>query len=252
MWLSRGFLLNTIEHLYMSLSKMSSEGKLMSAVKNIFAPKSSRVLRVLLVNHGRDWDERQLALEANVSSGLAHYVCQTLTELGSVARNEQNRILLLDPLKLLRRWASYHQYDRVNRFLDYYTFERETDQFVNRMVCLSDKYALSGLIAAWLVAPYVRPVDVHLYIPSEDVAPKIAEKLELNPTPRGGNVKFVVPYDDGVFYGMREVRGAKLVSNVQLYVDLYNLPARGEEAASQLLEVMLKEWQQKREVRQNV
>jgi len=233
----------------MSLSKMSNEGKLMPAVKNIFAPKSSRVLRVLLVNHGRDWDERQLALEADVSSGLAHYVCKTLIELGFVARNEQNRILLQDPLKLLRRWASYHQYDCVNRFLDYYTFERETDQFVNRMVCLGDKYALSGLVAAWLVAPYVRPVDVHLYIPAEDVASKIAEKLELNPTPRGGNVKFVVPYDDGVFYGVREVRGAKLVSNVQLYVDLYNLPARGEEAASQLLEVMLKEWQRKTEVR---
>jgi hypothetical protein len=248
----QGLLLNGIEHLYTALSKMSNEGKLMSVVKNIFAPKSSRVLRVLLVNHDRDWDERQLAREANVSSGLAHYVCKTLIELGSAARNEQNRIVLVDPLKLLRRWASYHQYDRVNKFLDYYTFERETDKFVNRVVSLGGKYALSGLVAAWLVAPYVRPVDVHLYIPSEDVAPKIAEKLELNPTPRGGNVKFVLPYDDGVFYGMREVRGVKIVSNVQLYVDLYNLPARGEEAACQLLEVMLREWRQKKEVRQNV
>jgi hypothetical protein len=35
-------------------------------------------------------------------------------------------------------------------------------------------------------------------------------------------------------------------------VDLYNLPARGEEAACQLLEVMLREWRQKKEVRQNV
>lgn len=32
----------------------------MSAVKNIFAPKSSRVLRVLLVDFGRVWDEREL------------------------------------------------------------------------------------------------------------------------------------------------------------------------------------------------
>jgi hypothetical protein len=224
----------------------------MYTVKNIFAPKSSRVLRVLLTNYGRDWDERQLAHEASVSNGLAHYACKNLIELGSAARNEQNRILLIDPLKLLRRWASYHQYDRVNKFLDYFTFEKEVDQFVHKVVDLDLKYALSGLAAAWLVAPYVRPVDVHLYVQSENIALEIAKRLEVNPIPRGGNVKFVLPYDEGVFYGMREIRGAKVVSNVQLYVDLFNFPARGEEAASQLLEVMLKEWRREKEVPQNV
>lgn len=226
----------------------------MSAVKNIFAPKSSRVLRVLLVNFGRDWAERELAVEASVSSGLVHYVCTSLIELGFVARDTRNRIVLVDPARLLRRWASYYQYDHANKFLDYFTFEKEVDQFLGRVSALDLKYAVSGLAAAWLVAPYVRPVDVHLYVPSENIASTLAEKLELNPTPRGGNVKFVVPYDEGVFYGAHEVKGIKVVSNVQLYVDLYNFPARGEEAASQLLEVLLTEWRQRRkkEVHQNV
>jgi len=224
----------------------------MYAVKNIFAPKSSRVLRVLLTNHGRDWDERQLAEEARVSNGLVHYVCKTLIDLGYADRNAKNRVLLIDPLKLLKRWASYHEYDRVNRFLDYFTFDKEIDQFSRRFADLSLKYAFSGLSAAWVVAPYVRPVDVHLYIESERLASELAKKLDLNPTPRGGNVKFVVPYDKGVFYGMREIRGLKVVSNVQLYVDLYNFPARGEEAASQLLELILKEWRGKKEEQQSV
>ncbi len=226
--------------------------ELVSAVRNIFAPKSSRVLRVLLVDFGKDWDERSLAKEAGVSSGLAHYVCRTLAELGFAARNVQNRIILVDPLRLLKRWAAYHQYDGANKFLDYFTFEKEVDQFIHTVVDLNLKYALSGLAAAWLVAPYVRPVDVHLYVQSENAALEIAKRLEVNPIPRGGNVKFVLPYDEGVFYGMREIRGAKVVSNVQLYVDLYNFPARGEEAASQLLEVMLKEWRREKEVPQNV
>jgi hypothetical protein len=224
----------------------------MPAVRNIFAPKSSRILRVLLTNPNRDWDERELAAEAKVSRGMAHYLCSTLIELGSAARDNQNRIVLVDPVRLLRRWAAYHQYDRVNKFLEYYTFEKEIDQFLTKMATLDSKYALSGLAGAWLAAPYVRPVDVHLYIFSEDLASKLAEKLELNPTPSGGNVKFVLPYDEGVFYGTREVKGVKIVSNVQLYVDLYNFPARGEEAASQLLEVLLREWQQKKEVHQHV
>lgn len=218
----------------------------MPTIKNIFAPKSARALRVLLVNFGRDWNERELAQEATISSGLAHYVCRTLIELGFVARNEQNRIVLVDPLKLLKRWGSYHQYDRVNKFLDYFTFEKEIDQFMKKVAGLNLGYAVSGLVGAWLVAPYVRPIDVHMYVATRNVAEEIAKKLELNPTPRGGNVKFVLPYDEGVFYGMHKVRDIQMVSNVQLYVDLYNFPARGEEAASHLLELMLKEWQQKK------
>lgn len=224
----------------------------MSAIKNIFAPRSSRVLRVLLANFGRDWNERELAREARVSSGLAHYVCRTLVELGFVARSERNRLVLVDPLRLLKRWAAYHQYDRMNEFLDYFTLEREIDRFTKKIAKLDLEYAVSGLVGAWLVAPYVRPVDVHLYVSARDVAEEIAGKLGLNPTPRGGNVKFVLPYDEGVFYGTRKVRDVKVVSNVQLYVDLYNFPARGEEAASLLLELVLREWQLKREGKERV
>ena len=224
----------------------------MSDIKNIFASKSSRVLRVLLVDFGRDWSEREIAQEAAVSNGLAHYVVRTLFELGFVARDERNRLVLVDPSRLLKRWGAYHQYDRMNGFLDYFTFEREIDRFVKGVAELDLEYAVCGLVGAWLVAPYVRPVDVHLYVSSKDVAEEIAEKLELNPTPKGGNVKFVLPYDEGVFYGTRKVRDVKVVSNVQLYVDLYNFPARGEEASSRLLEVVLREWQQKRESKRHV
>ena len=224
----------------------------MSSVRNIFAPKSSRILRVLLVDIGRDWNERELAAEAEVSVGLAHYVCNTMITSGYLVRDERNRIVVVDPMRLLRRWASYHEYDRVNRFLDYFTFEKEIDRFLDVLAALDQEYALSGLAAAWLVAPYVRPIDVPLYISSEDLAPKLAEELDLNPTPRGGNVKFVVPYDEGVFYGINVARGVKIVSNVQLYVDLYNYPARGEEAASRVLELMLKEWRSEKEAARNV
>ena len=94
--------------------------------------------------------------------------------------------------------------------------------------------------------------DFHLYVPSEDVAANIAGKIELDRMPRGGNVKFVLPYDDGVFYGTRVVRGVKVVSNVQLYLDLYNVPARGGKAASQILELILKEWQEEKEMQAKV
>jgi len=218
-------------------------------VTNIFAPKSSRVLRVLLVDVGRDWNEREIAGAAEVSTGMVHYVCRALIEAGYLARNESNRLVLIDPLRLLKRWAAYHQYDNTNKFIDYYTFEREVEKVLENIAKIDLDYAATVLTGALLVAPYVRPVDLHFYVPNKETGEKLAEKLGLSPIPRGGNIKLAIPYDEGVFYGNREVEGVKVVSNIQLYVDLYNYPARGEEAASRLLDEILKEWHQKKEMK---
>ena len=219
---------------------------------NIFARKSTRVLRVLLVNYRKDWNERQLAREANVSHVFVHFIFKKLLEMKLATKNERNRFVLTDPLGLLRQWASYHRYDLVNKFLVYSTIEREIDLFIGKLASLDLEYSLSGLVAAWLVAPSLRPRDFHLYVSSEDTAEKIARRIELNPMSRGGNVKFVLPYDEGVFYGTRVVLGVKVVSNVQLYVDLYNAPARGGNPASKILEQVLKEWKEEKEMQPKV
>src|SRR3990170_1177961 len=99
---------------------------------NIFARKSTRVLRVLLVNYRKDWNERQLAREANVSHVLVHYICKKLNEMKLTTRNQRNRIVLTDPLNLLRKWASYHRYDLGNKFLGYSALEREIDLFFRK------------------------------------------------------------------------------------------------------------------------
>ena len=117
------------------------------------------------------------------------------------------------------------------------------DIFVSSMRELgSVEYALTGLAGANLVTPYVRPTNIHFYIKVRDEAVNIANQLDLRPTEKGGNVSMVLPYDDGVFYGLTKVGEINVVSKVQLYVDLFNYPARGEEAASALLESIEKEW----------
>jgi len=211
-------------------------------ISNIFAPKSSRILRVLLTEANRDWVEREIADAASISRGMAHYVCKTLTEMGYLARNDYDRLVLTDPLRLLKRWAAYHQYDTMNEFLDYHTFEREVDETLKKIVNVDSRYAATTLAGAWLVSPYVRPSNLHFYITNKQTVEEISKDLGLHPTPRGGNIKLVLPYDEGVFYGSREVMGVKVVSNIQLYVDLYNYPARGEEAASKILDKVLMEW----------
>ena len=48
--------------------------------------------------------------------------------------------------------------------------------------------------------------------------------------------------EEGVFYGVSQVAGVNVVSKVQLYVDIFNYPARGEEAADIVLRVLEKQW----------
>ena len=223
----------------------------MRQVSNIFETKATRVIRALLMNPIKEWTIRGLATEVNISPGYAHAVISTLIQYDYVARTTNYKIKITNPTTLLRRWAAYHQYDKMNRFLEYYTFEREIDKFIKELAQLKDQhYALTVLAGAYLIAPYVRPVDIHIYVHSEEGAKTLAEHLNLQPIPKGGNVKFVIPYDEGVFYGQQKVSlspsntssKVNVVSDIQLYVDLYNYPQRGMEAAERLYQHIIQKW----------
>jgi hypothetical protein len=65
-----------------------------------------------------------------------------------VNRTEKHR-KLTNSATLLRRWAAYHQYDRINKFLEYNTFEREVDKFIRELASLKNQnYALTVLTRA--------------------------------------------------------------------------------------------------------
>ena len=224
---------------------------LMPAIRNIFDVKSSRIVRVLLIEPNRTWALRSLAEEAKVSLGLASYVASALIQMGFGNRDEHNRFSLTDPYRLIRHWGASHNYLFVNKFSEYYTFDIEFNDFISRFTRLPTrvrcKYALTLHAAAWLVAPYVKPTDFHIY-----TYPDIGKGLEtltrvlkISPVERSGNVKVVAPYDEGVFYCSRLVDGVRIVSPVQIYVDLFNHPGRGEEAAEKILDKMSKKWQNK-------
>lgn len=224
----------------------------MRLVHNIFEPKATRILRALLIAPQRNWTIRGLAEEVRISPGYAHAVISTLIDLGYVAHTEHFKIKTINPTVLLKRWAAYHQYDKINTFLDYYTFERQVDRFIGQLSSIQGpNYALTALAGASLIAPHVRPVDIHIYIKKKEEATTLAKTLNLQPIPKAGNVKFVIPNDEGVFYGQqtasiripdKEESKVNVVSDVQLFVDLYNYPARGLEAAEHLYERIVEKW----------
>lgn len=213
---------------------------------NAYFGKAIDVDRVMLVRHPERLSLRDLAKESSVSLGEAHKVSRVLIDERLALRESgRSELKLMDPEGLLRRLATVNNFLSNVKLIEYYTPEEDISKFLERFktICSPD-YAITGLAGAMLVAPFVRPTNVHVYIKKDRDAAALAKDLGLMPVEANGNVKFVVPRNEGVFYGAREVNDIKVVSNVQLYMDLLNYPARGEEAAEEVLKKIREGWKQ--------
>jgi hypothetical protein len=102
----------------------------------------------------------------------------------------------------------------------------------------SIKYALTGFSGTARLAPAVRYQRVMAYV--ENTQEDVASLLGLKPVTSGANVSLLTPYDQGVFYGTREIDRILVASPVQIYLDLVGYRGRGEEAAKELLEQVIR------------
>ena len=78
---------------------------------------------------------------------------------------------------------------------------------------------------------------MHVYV--QGTPRPIIEVLDLTPVEFGGNLHLSSPEDEGVMFGARQVEGVTVVSDLQLYLDLYSWPARGREQAEHLRETVM-------------
>jgi hypothetical protein len=144
---------------------------------------------------------------------------------------------------LLKRWATVNNFVANTRFIDYCALE--DSDFVGKLNGLNaEDYAITGLLAALFVAPWVRTNKAHIYVRTELDAKRLVSKLDLVPIERVGNLRFSIAKSSGVFYGARGIESLKIVSDIQLYVDLLDYPARGAQAASMVCEVIKKDWRE--------
>ena len=206
-------------------------------LKQLFAPKATRVIRTLLLDPKRPARITDLARGCSMSPAGAYWVVRLLEDMGFVERDPSKRAVLVKPKELLDAWASSWSMDK-NTTTSYFSFERTPEALMKKVAAVSKQkglsYAFTLMAGASFVAPFVRFQDVWLYFDGEE--DDWTEALDLKPVDGGGNIVLVRPYDEGVFAGLQVVEGVKVVSDVQLYVDLYNYPARGREQADFLRE----------------
>jgi hypothetical protein len=205
-------------------------------LRSLFAPRATRVVRVLLTEASRAWRLEELARAAEVSLGHSHNVVKRLEELAWVERDGTQRIHLGKPADLLEAWCESYSY-RENEIASYAVPERLTRKFMSDVAQAASaqgrRYAFTLNAGASLIAPHLRAASVHVYLDG-DPAP-VAGALGLRPAGEAAAALYLMaPYDSGVFYSPLEKGGLKVVCLPQLYADLLHYERRGVEQAEHL------------------
>jgi len=204
--------------------------KVMRKQVNLFSTKSAWVVRSLLTAPGKGWTMKELANASKVSLAQAFKVTESLQEEGFLNKARGN-IRLIDASGLLDAWASAYRYEG-NDFVGFYSpFKDRSEMFEGLRNCSECRYALTMGSGASLVAPAVRSTDAYMYTLDID---RIKEILGLVPMEFGGNVYVSVPKDGSVLRGTRTIDGLRVVSDLQLYLDLFKYPQRGREQSDEI------------------
>ncbi len=208
-------------------------------LRSLYSPKAERVLRVLLTDPARHWKTQPLAQEAHVSLGQVSNVKNLLADKEWI-QVDADGFHLNQPEALLTEWANNYRYKRSKGY-DFYSLKKTGYGFSEietelAEACREERapYALTLFSGAARYAPNVRYQRVHAYVLGD--MEQIAQRLNWKEVSTGGNAHLLAPYDEGVFYGAREIDGIQVVSPVQNYLDLHDFPGRGDEAAEFLLE----------------
>ena len=211
-------------------------------VRSLFVGKSSHIIRVLVSNPQKKWTTRQLAAEAKVSLGLTSIVTNDLIDMGFLIRERSMKLKLRKEEELMKRWAAGYN-SSMQKSKAYYSQGTlyEIGQRISEISKkYSIKYAFTGSFATDLATQYIRPAEIRAYLANENDMEKVVNALNLEIAEIGGNIIFLVPEDEFVFYGAREVTDSRvgsvtIVSDLQLILDLYNDTDRTREAAQRLL-----------------
>ncbi|MEA1928419.1 MAG: type IV toxin-antitoxin system AbiEi family antitoxin [Candidatus Auribacterota bacterium] len=208
-------------------------------LKSIFAPRSSRVLRVMLSNPGKRWFVRDLAKEADVSLGQVSNVKKRLLDYEFV-KERKKEFNLTEPEKLLQRWTENYSYGKSTG-RNFYSLRplRELEESFSRY-CLNTgiTYGFTLYAGAAVIAPFTRYNRAYAYAP--DFSSPAREYLQLKEVKTGANLTILDPYDNGLLYGLQNINNRYVVCDVQLYLDLKSFGGRGEEAAKMIFQKRLK------------
>lgn len=229
-----GNCLLSLQGLYIERTGYPNKFKKPREIKSLFSPKSSQVIRCLLSDPARTWTLKGLATETGVSIGLIHRIATAL-ENDLFAKKERRAFKLEDPARLLEAWREEYT-RRAPKWARYIAKVGSIEELVIKLKTASIhhgvRYALTGPSGASLIFPYLNPTMVQLYV--DVLRREFLDGLGVDAVPSEGNLLIRVVEQENEFIGSRQVKGIYVVSDIQLYLDLWAMGGRGQEAAEEL------------------
>ncbi|MGO8696645.1 MAG: hypothetical protein ACLQVY_02855 [Limisphaerales bacterium] len=211
--------------------------------RSVFAPKSARIVRRLLIEPKSTFSQRALAKATGLDEGFTSRIVRQLEAQRLVARDAAGELKVADYDALLDAWREAYDFSR-HHIVRGHIAARSGDEILRRV---SDQlkrgkqeYAATGLAGAWLLNQFAGFRLVAFYVGQIPPA-EARQAMGFHEEQKGENVWLVVPNDEGVFDGAAERSGIRCVHPVQVYMDLKDQPERSTEAAEQLRARLLRE-----------
>jgi len=210
--------------------------------RGVFSDKASLILREAFKDIKKQWGVRELAHSIGISPGFVSRMARELEKRNYISRID-SKFILHDPESILKDWVYEYDY-RKNKELQFFCLGKGPGEILDKIKKLKMpekiNYAFGFHAGANLISPYSVYNEVHIYLQDEESIKWFSEKLELREVEKGANLIFLLPfYKHSVFYDIQNIKNLRIVSDLQLYLDLYKYPIRGIEQAEHIHESRL-------------
>ena len=207
---------------------------------NPFTLKSSRVVRVMLSHREQEWTQAALETRTRISRALVSLTLADLTERELVEQTRAgNRhaaafYRVRDFSRLLDAWSAADRWPKRTSIRQYSVLAGNLAELAEtaRDALGAENVFFTHWFAAHLRHPHTTPPLVSAYLktrPPQEIT--WARQVD-----NGGNLWLITPKDEGVFQETQTAGGFKLVSDIQIYLDLLPVGQRGPEQARALRE----------------
>ena len=216
---------------------------------SIFTDKTSIILRKMLKYRNSQWVIQDFIKakdkEFGIGQGRIQKTLNEMERLGYIERDKRgakSRAVLTNSKMLLKDWVGAYRFE-YNEIHSYYSEDKNIIKKIRDFFKKHEyKYAFTLHTGANLQTSFVKSGDVYLYLKSDNFKKDILDlrqKLDLKELVRGGNIHIAKPYyKHSAFFNAQAIKGFRVVSNLQLYLDLYNFQPRGREHAEHLKKLL--------------
>ncbi|MCG2711556.1 MAG: hypothetical protein L6416_04450 [Candidatus Omnitrophica bacterium] len=216
----------------------------------LLSDKATIIIQAMLSQPDRKWVSRDFEKDFGVGRARAAKVLSELRAKGFVGGIRSGRLahsVLQNKEELIEEWLKLYKFERNESYLYYSARENVLSRLKSYFSAKNEEqaYALTLHTGANLITHYVNTPTMYCYLSAKNfknASLDLRQALDLKELKRGGNFCLIKPYyKTAVLCNTQKIKGYNVVSNLQLYLDLYHFPQRGRDHAEYLLKTLKEE-----------